>query len=166
MFRSAFANATLSLSPVLNHVIFLSSKCSSFSSVTSSFIRSFLFGMLYMLAKKFNTSLGVIAQWNWLPPATTLICLRTSGLGGCPSIVTFPSSGVSRLSIILISVVFPAPFGPSKPKTSPCFTSRLTFDSAFISVFFIMNVLLTLETVIGFIFVGDLWLFKLLLYIL
>jgi hypothetical protein len=39
---------------------------------------------------------------------------------------TCPSSGGSRVARIEISVVFPAPFGPSRPKISPSRTAKLT----------------------------------------
>ena len=47
-----------------------------------------------------------------------------------PSTVAVPVVGSRRVERILVSVVFPAPFGPSSPKISPRRTSRLTPRSA------------------------------------
>src|ERR1044071_3357566 len=44
-----------------------------------------------------------------------------------------PEVGCSRPTIILIVVVFPAPFGPRKPNTSPAYTSKLTLSTATLS---------------------------------
>ena len=41
-----------------------------------------------------------------------------------PRIVTCPEVGASKPSRISIVVVFPAPFGPSRPKHSPASISR------------------------------------------
>ncbi|MGW5668513.1 hypothetical protein [Micromonospora sp. NPDC003776] len=40
--------------------------------------------------------------------------------------VAVPPVGASNVISILISVVLPAPFGPSSPKTTPCGTTRST----------------------------------------
>ena len=52
-----------------------------------------------------------------------------------PSSKISPSSAARIPVIILIVVVFPAPFGPRKPKISPLFTVSETESTAF-SVFF------------------------------
>src|SRR5271166_2488237 len=44
----------------------------------------------------------------------------------CPKIETSPEVGSSKPSKISIVVVFPAPFGPSRPKHSPVWISRLS----------------------------------------
>ena len=41
-----------------------------------------------------------------------------------------PESARTNPAITLISVVLPAPLGPSRPKNSPCSTARLTPASA------------------------------------
>ncbi len=41
-----------------------------------------------------------------------------------PAIRTVPLVGSVRVVAIEIVVVLPAPFGPSSPKISPCFSSR------------------------------------------
>ena len=43
----------------------------------------------------------------------------------CPSTVTFPSVGLTIPQMMLISVVLPAPLGPSNAKISPRRMSRL-----------------------------------------
>ena len=45
---------------------------------------------------------------------------------GLPKTLTAPAVGKTSPSRILINVVFPAPLGPRKPKTSPSFTARST----------------------------------------
>src|SRR4051794_36529293 len=49
---------------------------------------------------------------------------------GCPRSMTSPASGRTKPSIILISVVLPAPFAPSNPTTSPRRTSIETDRTA------------------------------------
>ena len=49
--------------------------------------------------------------------------------------VMVPSSGVSTPVIILIVVVFPAPFGPIKPNSSPPSTWRVRLSTAFLLFF-------------------------------
>ena len=46
------------------------------------------------------------------------------------STVTFPEEGVTIPHIMLIKVVLPAPFGPSRAIISPFFISKLTFFKA------------------------------------
>jgi hypothetical protein len=41
-----------------------------------------------------------------------------------------PVSGGSSVIIVRIVVVFPAPFGPSKPNTSPCSSANVTSSTA------------------------------------
>jgi len=50
-------------------------------------------------------------------------------MGGClttlmPLMRTVPLVGNARVVAIEMVVVLPAPFGPSNPKISPCFSSR------------------------------------------
>src|ERR1700734_1912487 len=47
-----------------------------------------------------------------------------------PSTVTVPLDGLTMPQMMLISVVLPAPFGPSNAKISPCGISRLMSFSA------------------------------------
>jgi len=47
-----------------------------------------------------------------------------------PATRTLPDVGVTMPHTMLISVVLPAPFGPSRAKISPLRISRLTFFSA------------------------------------
>src|SRR6185295_17900317 len=49
----------------------------------------------------------------------------------CPSAISTPVLGVTMPHMMLISVVLPAPFGPSSAKTSPRWISRSTRSSAF-----------------------------------
>src|SRR5271157_5102480 len=61
-------------------------------------------------------------------PDTTLIMLwtkRVSFVQSRPNTLASPFSGERMPARILIRVVFPAPLGPSSPKTSPSRTSRL-----------------------------------------
>jgi hypothetical protein len=44
-----------------------------------------------------------------------------------------PEYGVRRPSMTSTAVVLPAPFGPSRPKTSPACTSKLTPSGATVS---------------------------------
>ncbi len=48
----------------------------------------------------------------------------------CPSTVTVPSLGLTMPQMMLMSVVLPAPFGPSRAKISPRWISRLMRLSA------------------------------------
>src|SRR3954463_5521264 len=48
----------------------------------------------------------------------------------CPSTRTVPCDGFTMPQMMLISVVLPAPFGPSSAKISPRRISRLTFLTA------------------------------------
>jgi hypothetical protein len=48
----------------------------------------------------------------------------------CPATVTHPDVGVTMPQTMLMSVVLPAPFGPSSAKISPRRMSRLTRLSA------------------------------------
>jgi hypothetical protein len=41
-----------------------------------------------------------------------------------------PPEGFSSVARIRSVVVFPSPFGPSRPNTSPAFTSKLTLSTA------------------------------------
>jgi hypothetical protein len=47
-----------------------------------------------------------------------------------PKTCTLPVPGVSRVVIILIVVVLPAPFGPSRPYISPGSIDRFTWSTA------------------------------------
>jgi hypothetical protein len=42
-----------------------------------------------------------------------------------PSMLALPLVGLRIVISMLMVVVFPAPFGPKKPKISPCFTLKL-----------------------------------------
>ncbi|MCZ7404665.1 MAG: hypothetical protein O8C67_07000 [Candidatus Methanoperedens sp.] len=44
-----------------------------------------------------------------------------------PSMMTFPAVGLTRVDSILMSVVFPAPFGPNIVRNSPFSILRLIF---------------------------------------
>ncbi|MNR47199.1 hypothetical protein D3C85_1662690 [compost metagenome] len=55
---------------------------------------------------------------------------RKSDTMSWPSANTLPWLGFTMPQMMLISVVLPAPFGPSRPKISPRWISRLTFLSA------------------------------------
>ena len=57
----------------------------------------------------------------------------------CPSTFTLPEVGRSRVVIILMVVVLPAPFGPSMPNSSPLFTSKEMWSTANVSFFFLRN---------------------------
>ena len=52
-----------------------------------------------------------------------------------PHTLTLPLVLVTVPPNILKKVVLPAPLGPSNPNTSPCFTSKLKFESALFSFF-------------------------------
>src|SRR6266508_1991317 len=56
--------------------------------------------------------------------------LRSAGANRWPKISMWPLSGLMRSRIARISVVLPAPFGPSRPKISPAWTSSDTPSSA------------------------------------
>ena len=49
-----------------------------------------------------------------------------SGVSGIPATVAEPEVGAMRVPSVRTVVVFPAPFGPRKPNTSPCPTSNET----------------------------------------
>src|SRR3954462_9103646 len=49
----------------------------------------------------------------------------------CPSAISTPVLGVTMPHMMLIRVVFPAPFGPRSAKISPRWISRSTRSSAF-----------------------------------
>src|SRR5688572_22109527 len=49
---------------------------------------------------------------------------------GAPRRDALPEVGATRPSSILMEVVFPAPFGPRKPNTSPCATCRVRASTA------------------------------------
>jgi hypothetical protein len=53
-----------------------------------------------------------------------------SGVSGNPATVAEPEVGESRVPSVRTIVVLPAPFGPRKPKTSPCPTSKETSSKA------------------------------------
>lgn len=55
---------------------------------------------------------------------------RRSVTASIPSTDTVPASGRRKPLRILSAVVLPAPFGPTRPTTSPRATSKLTPDSA------------------------------------
>jgi hypothetical protein len=55
---------------------------------------------------------------------------RQSERMSCPPTATLPSLGVTMPQTMLISVVLPAPFGPSSAKISPFSISRSTRFSA------------------------------------
>ena len=62
-----------------------------------------------------------MAFWELFNFRRTVRALWTTS---CPSTRAAPEVGISSVTSILIVVVFPAPFGPSKPKSSPSFTSK------------------------------------------
>ena len=49
---------------------------------------------------------------------------------GSPKTVTLPASGMTRPTMLRMSVLLPAPFGPSNPMHSPGFKSRETPSTA------------------------------------
>ena len=53
-----------------------------------------------------------------------------SGLSGIPATVAEPEVGAMSVPSVRTIVVFPAPFGPRNPKTSPCPTSKETSSKA------------------------------------
>jgi len=55
-----------------------------------------------------------------------LLTKEASFTTSCPATHASPSSGSNRVDSILIRVLFPAPFSPSKPNTSPLRTVKLT----------------------------------------
>ena len=55
---------------------------------------------------------------------------RNSLKASLPKTSTEPESGRARLTTLLMSVVLPAPFGPSSPKNLPAPTSSETPPSA------------------------------------
>src|SRR4030042_1018983 len=59
------------------------------------------------------------------------LTFRGSRAGSNPQTLTVPEVGSVRPRSISIVVVFPAPFGPRKPKTSPSATERLRLSTAF-----------------------------------
>ena len=56
-----------------------------------------------------------------------------------PSIFTNPEVGSDRPARMRIVVVFPAPFGPRKPKISPGATVRLSRSTAVKSPYFFVS---------------------------
>src|SRR5271166_4945909 len=61
--------------------------------------------------------------------------VRASFTTSLPSTQAEPELGANRVVKILISVVLPAPFGPSRPKSSPSLISRVTPSRAIRSPF-------------------------------
>ncbi len=59
----------------------------------------------------------------WRTPSASVIT-------SCPPTSAEPEVGGVNVVIMRISVVFPAPFGPSKPKISPVCTAKLTSFTA------------------------------------
>jgi hypothetical protein len=55
--------------------------------------------------------------------------------------MALPESGLKSVVRTRTVVVFPAPFGPSKPKTVPCSTSRLKPSRAITSPYFLTRLL-------------------------
>jgi hypothetical protein len=55
---------------------------------------------------------------------------RASATTSWPSTRAVPEVGISSVISILMVVVFPAPFGPSRPKSSPSPISKLTSRTA------------------------------------
>jgi hypothetical protein len=53
-----------------------------------------------------------------------------SGVSGTPATVAEPEDGASSVPSVRTVVVLPAPFGPRKPKTSPCSIWNDTFSNA------------------------------------
>jgi len=67
------------------------------------------------------------------PPVTMLIFRRigrTSFVTSKPATFATPEVGSRSVAKILMSVVFPAPFGPRRPNSSPSRISRSTRSSA------------------------------------
>jgi hypothetical protein len=56
-----------------------------------------------------------------------------SGASGIPATVAVPEVGAMRVPSVRTVVVFPAPFGPRKPKTSPRLISNETSSNATLS---------------------------------
>ena len=57
-------------------------------------------------------------------------CCTDSSFTRCPRINTSPPVGLSSPAIILSTVVFPPPLGPSKAINSPSFTEKDTLPTA------------------------------------
>src|SRR5262245_16020741 len=71
--------------------------------------------------------------WRGYSPRSSgkyAIRLRSGGANGRPKISTRPESGLIKSRMVRMSVVLPAPLGPSKPKISPRWTSSDTRSSA------------------------------------
>src|SRR5690625_28278 len=87
-------------------------------------------------AKYSKFSLTVKRQYRLrLPSKTAVISRNVSSRLFCeslPLIVIVPESGINKPQIILMVVVFPAPFGPSKPSISPRLTVNETSSTAVI----------------------------------
>ena len=69
-------------------------------------------------------------EWENLQFLTAKLSLTQSW----PAILAVPDVGFVRLVSILMVVVLPAPFGPSKPKNSPLGTSKLMALTAVTSI--------------------------------
>ena len=91
-------------------------------------------GLVLLSNWKSNTPFYDIMCGSGTIPIEALSCLGfLSRLN--PHTLTFPLVLVTVPPNILRKVVLPAPLGPSKPNTSPCFTSKLIFESALLSFF-------------------------------
>ena len=71
---------------------------------------------------------SVVSSWGTRPISSR--ALRQSRMTSWPSAMTVPSPGVTMPQMMLMSVVLPAPLGPSSAKISPGRISRLTSLSA------------------------------------
>ena len=65
----------------------------------------------------------------WTTPILRLISFP-SWAGSIPRMLNLPDVGLIRVVSALMSVVFPAPFFPRRPNTSPFLTLRLKSFSA------------------------------------
>src|SRR6188472_3694601 len=64
---------------------------------------------------------------------------RKSAMMSCPPTRTLPSLGLTIPQMMLISVVLPAPLGPSNAKISPRWMSKLTLLSAWYPVAYVFD---------------------------
>ena len=103
----------------------------------SSPLRAFAF----FRSIKYKRACSSIIWSRFISPRRELCCVISASLrliscrlrvSSSPSITISPSVGSSSVDKTLISVVFPAPFGPSNPKNSPVSIVNETSSRAFL----------------------------------
>jgi hypothetical protein len=90
-------------------------------------------GTPYSFAKMIRFSSTLSSRSLVIACGITPIARRTSSgffVMSKPLMIAVPAVGGRRVVNIRISVDFPAPFGPSRPKTSPASTSKVTPSTA------------------------------------